>query len=181
MKRFLFASLLIASFGSIIAAEYQLDPSHTNARFAVDHHETSTNIGGFFMLEGKLTFDATKKTGSVDIVIPMSKMNTGNATFDEHIKAPSYFNAEKYPEMRFTSDKFVFDGDKVSAVHGKLTLLGQTKPVVLEAKKFNCYYNTMVKKDTCGGDFEAKIQALDWGMNLKQEVDLRIQVEAFKE
>ena len=181
MKKGLLAILLSASVGTTAAATYSLDPNHTNARFAADHHETSTNVGGFFKLEGKLQFDPAKKTGAVDVVIPISKLNSGNPDFDQHLKTADFFHAEKFPEMRFVSDEFVFDGDKVKELRGKLTILGQTHPVTLQAKQFNCYFNDMAKKDTCGGDFAAKIQPTQWGFAAPKEAKLKIQIEAFKD
>lgn len=181
MKKLLVTAFLATSFAAATAATYTIDPHHTNARFASDHNQTSTNVGGFFMLEGKVEFDAAKKTGSVDIKIPMSKMNSGNPEFDEHLKAERLFNAQKFPEMRFVSTKFVFDGDKVKSVEGNLTILGQTKPVVLEAAKFNCYHNKMANKEACGGDFKAKIKPTDWGFKMPAEAKIKIQVEAFKD
>lgn len=181
MKKTLLAILLSTSAGVVAAASYSLDPHHTNARFAADHHDTSTNVGGFFLLEGKLQFDPAQKTGSVDIVIPLSKLNSGNPDFDQHLKTADFFHAEKFPEMRFVSDKFLFDGDKVKEVQGKLTILGQTHPVTLSAKKFNCYFNEMAKKDACGGDFAAKIQPTQWGFAAPKEAKLKIQIEAFKD
>ena len=181
MKKLLVTALLATSFAAATAATYTIDPHHTNARFAADHNGTSTNVGGFFLLEGKVEFDAAKKTGSVDIKIPMSKMNNGNAEFDEHLKAENFFNAQKFPEMRFVSKKFVFDGDKVKSVEGDLTLLGQTKPVVLEATKFNCYHNKMANKQACGGDFKTQIKPTDWGFKMPQDAEIKIQVEAFKD
>lgn len=181
MKKLLLTALLAATFGTAAAASYTIDPHHTNARFAADHNGTSTNVGGFFLLEGKVEFDAAKKTGSVDIKIPMSKMNNGNAEFDDHLKAENFFNAQKFPEMRFVSKKFVFDGDKVKSVEGDLTLLGQTKPVVLEATKFNCYHNKMANKQACGGDFKTQIKPTEWGFKMPQDAKIKIQVEAFKD
>ena len=181
MKKLLLTALLATSFAAATAATYTIDPHHTNARFAADHNQTSTNVGGFFMLEGKVEFDAAKKTGSVDITIPMSKMNSGNPEFDEHLKAERLFNAQKFPEMRFVSKKFVFDGDKVKSVEGDLSILGQSKPVVLEAAKFNCYHNKMANKEACGGDFKAKIKPTDWGFKMPSDAKIKIQVEAFKD
>lgn len=183
MKKLLAATLLFSTIGVANAATYTIDPHHTNARFAADHNETSTNIGGFFMLEGKVQFDATKKTGAVDITIPMSKMNTGNPDFNKHIlgEHPGFFDAIKFPEMRFVSKQFVFDGDKVKFVTGELTMLGQTKPVILTATKFNCYHNKMANKEACGGDFKAKINPTEWGFKAPAEAKIKIQIEAFKD
>ncbi|MDO5058565.1 MAG: YceI family protein [Neisseria sp.] len=186
MKKTLLTVALSAAASFAAAADYELDAAHTNARFAIDHFGTSTNVGGFFGLEGKMTFDAAKQNGKIDLVIPVAKLQTGSEHFTGHLKSADLFDAEKFPEMRFVSDKFHFKNGKVSRVDGKLTLLGQTRPVSLKAKKFNCYQSPMLKTEVCGGDFTAKIDRTQWGMNyltdvgMSKKVRLDIQVEAAK-
>ena len=143
--------------------------------------------GGFYNLTGTVAFDPKAQTGSVDVRIPVSSLNTGNARFDEHLKSADLFNAAQYPEMRFQSSKWHFKGNKVSSVEGTLTLLGQTHPVTLKATKFNCYNSPMLKTEVCGGDFETVIDRSKWGMNylvaagMSKNVKLNIQIEAAKQ
>ena len=88
--------------------------------------------------------------------------------------------------MRFVSTKFHFSGGKVSAVDGKLPLLGKTHPVKLTANKFNCYQSPMLKTEVCGGDFSTTIDRTQWGMNylvkegMTKNVRIDIQIEAAK-
>lgn len=178
---------LMAS-ASVMAANYELDPMHTNARFTVDHFATSSNVGGFFNLNGRVQYDAVAKTGLVDVTIPLSSLDTGRDMFTQHLKSDEFFNAAVYPTMRFASDKWLFDRDgKVKMVVGKLTMLGKTLPVNLQATKFNCYQNAMLKAQVCGGDFEGVIDRTQWGMDkyvdvipTSRYVKLNIQVEAVK-
>lgn len=85
------------------------------------------------------------------------------------------------------SDKFTFNGDKVSEVAGQLTLLDKTLPVTLKATQFNCYQSPMLKREVCGGDFEATIDRTQWGLNYGVEwgfpknVRLVVQIEAIKQ
>ena len=65
------------------------------------------------------------------------------------------FDAAKFPNHQVRGDKFNFNGDKVTEVTGTLTLLGKTQPVTLKATNFNCYDSPMLKREVCGGDFEA--------------------------
>ena len=116
----------------------------------------------------------------------MANLQSSSDEFTKHLKSADIFNAEKYPEIRFASTKFIFDGKKVSAVQGNLTLLGQTHPVVLKASKFNCYQNPMKKVEVCGGDFAATIDRTQWGADylvsagMAKNVKLNIQIEAAK-
>ena len=46
MKKIIFAALAAAAIGTASAATYKVDEHHANARFAIDHFNTSTNVGG---------------------------------------------------------------------------------------------------------------------------------------
>ena len=78
-------------------------------------------------------------------------------------------------------------GDKVTEVSGTLTLLGKTNPVTLKASNFSCYTSPMLKREVCGGDFEATLQRSQWGvvyampMAAPDSVRLLVQVEAVKQ
>lgn len=187
MKRFLAMTILALTASVAQAANYKIDSAHTNARFEIDHFNTSSNVGGIYGLEGTLQFDAAKRTGKIDVKLPIANLQTGSSHFTEHLKSADLFNAEKFPEMRFQSTQFVFSGKKVKSVKGQLTLLGKTHPVTLKATKFNCYQSPMLKTEVCGGDFTATIDRSKWGMNylvdmgVTKQVKLFIQIEAGKQ
>ena len=93
----------------------------------------------------------------------------------------------KFPTAEFHGDKFTFNGDKVSEIAGNLTLHGKTAPVTLKAVNYNCYMSPMVKREVCGGDFEATITRSQFGVNyglnygFPDNMHLVIQVEAVKQ
>lgn len=186
MKPLFLAGLAMLVSSSVHAADFSLDPFHSNARFEIDHFATSTNVGGIYNLTGDLKFDRQKKTGSVDVKLPLANLQSSSDRFTQHLKSADIFDAVKFPEMRFVSKKFHFDGDKVTQVDGHLTLLGKTNPVTLKAEKFNCYHHPMLKKEVCGGDFSATIDRTLWGVNylvdmgMTKQVDLKLQLEAVK-
>lgn len=185
MKKTLLALTLLSASTPALAAQYTLDPAHTNIQFAIDHFGTSTNRATFYAIEGQVQFDRAQKTGSINVVIPLKNLNSGNSAFDKHLKSSDIFNAETYPTMRFVSSRWIFnDQGNPIAIDGKLTLLGQTHPVRLNATQFNCYQSPMAKTQVCGGDFHATIDRSRWGLNylvdkgFTKNVDLTIQVEA---
>jgi polyisoprenoid-binding protein YceI len=164
-----------------------MDPSHTFVTFEISHFGASTNRGRFDKKEGTVQLDRAGKTGKVEVTIDTASVNTGFAAFEKHLKNADLFNVEKFPTIKFASEKFVFDGDKVSEVQGNLTLLGKTQPVTLKASQFNCYQSPMLKREVCGGDFETTIDRSAFGMNygidwgFPKNVRLVIQVEAIKQ
>ena len=189
MKPIVFAAaaLLASSLAQAQSATYAIEPTHTFATFEISHFGTSTNRGRFDKKEGTVTLDRAGKTGKVDITIDMNSINSGTAPFDKHLKSAEIFNAEAFPTARFVGDKFSFNGDKVTEVAGQLTLKGKTQPVTLKASNFNCYQNPMLKREVCGGDFEATLVrsqfGVDYGLQygFPDTVRLVIQVEAVKQ
>ncbi|ASK27955.1 YceI family protein [Neisseria chenwenguii] len=186
MKKLMLTAVFAFAAASAAAASYEIDPTHTNARFAIDHFNTSTNVGGFYGLTGTVDFDQAKRSGKIDVKIPVTSLQTGSDQFTHHLKSADLFNAAKFPEMRFVSTKFHFVGKKLTSVDGNLTLLGKTAPVKLKAEKFNCYNSPIKKVEVCGGDFTTTIDRTKWGMNylvdsgMTKKVKLDIQIEAAK-
>ena len=182
------ATLAALSMGTAQAqsATYVLDPTHTFVTFEIGHFGTSTNRGRFDKKEGTVQFDRAGKTGKVDLTIDATSISTGTPPFDKHLQSADLFNAAKFPTIQFSADQFRFNGDKVSEVAGKLTLLGQTHPVTLKANTFNCYQSPMLKREVCGGDFETTIDRTQWGMDygvsfgMPKTVRLIVQAEAIK-
>jgi polyisoprenoid-binding protein YceI len=168
------------------APNYAIDPTHTFVNYENGHYGTTTNRGRFSTKDGTLFFDRAGQQGKVEIIIDISSVNTGVDFLNRQIQGKDFFNVADFPTGSFVSDKFVFNGDKVAEVHGKLTLKGKTHPVVLKAMKFNCYINPLVKREVCGGDFETNIMRSQWDIlwglqfGFEDAVRLIIQVEAIR-
>ena len=177
----------LLSAGAAQAATYTIDPTHTFATFEISHFGASVNRARFDKKEGTIEFDRAAKTGKVDVSLDMTSVNSGTAAFDKHLQSADIFNAAQFPKARFVSNKFVFNGDKVSEVQGQLTLLGKTQPVSFKANQFNCFESPVFKREVCGGDFEATIDrsafgvnyGIDWGF--PKNVRIVLQVEAVKQ
>ena len=169
------------------SATYAVDPNHTFATWEIGHFGTSTNRGRFNKTAGTVTLDKAAKTGSLDVTVDTTSLDTGTAAFTKHISSEEMLNVANFPTAHFVASKFVFNGDKVSEIDGNLTLMGKTNPVVLKAQNFNCYMNPMVKREVCGGDFDATIvrsqYGVSYGLNygFPDNVHLVIQVEAVKQ
>lgn len=181
------ALLAVAAAAQAAPVTYQVEPNHTFAYFEVRHFDTSTIRGRFDKKEGSITIDPQAGTGKASIKVDVTSLNTGVAGFDKHLLGEDFFNAAKFPEMGFEGDQFTFDGTKVKSVAGKLTFHGQTQPVTLTATHYNCYQHPMIKREVCGGDFEATIDRALWGMDYGVKfgqptaVKLVIQIEAVRQ
>lgn len=183
----LVSALAISAPAQAEQADYKIDPTHTFAYFEVVHFGTSTVRGRFNDVSGTISFDEAERKGKADITIVASSIDSGVSDFNAHLKSKDFFNVEQTPKIRFVADRFEFDDEELENVHGQLTLLGKTLPVTLEAERFNCYDQPVLKARMCGGDFETTITRSQWGMNwgidmgIPDKVEVRIQIEAAKQ
>ncbi|HET6848381.1 MAG TPA: YceI family protein [Gaiellales bacterium] len=111
--------------GTIPTGSYAVDRSHSNAEFTVRHMKISTVRGVF------LDFDASLEGGDeprVTGTIQTGSAVTHDETRDGHLKAPDFFDVERYPEATITGSLVAPD-----RFEGELTLKGVTKPVTMRA------------------------------------------------
>ncbi len=155
MKKYLTA-VAIATFTTASAwaapQTYVIDGSHTFPRFSYNHMGLSTQLSKFTKTSGKVVFDKEAKTGSVDIVIDMTSVDTGFPAFNGHIQGEDFLNTAKFPTATFKSTKVTFEGDRPAKIDGELTIKGVTKPVTLTVTSFANKQHPMLQKDAIGAD-----------------------------
>jgi polyisoprenoid-binding protein YceI len=181
------ALALAAAAPALAAPEtFSVDGTHTYPRFSYSHFGYSTQLSRFDKTSGTVTLDKAAKTGAVDIVIDTKSVDTGYATFNEHIQGEDFLDTGKHPTATFKSTKVVFEGDKPVAVEGKLTLKGVTKPVTLTVTSFQAMPHPMLKKDAIGANAWTVVKRSDFNMgkyapNVGDDVRIDIAIEAIKQ
>jgi polyisoprenoid-binding protein YceI len=177
-----------AAFPAAAEDTYVLDPAHSRPTFEARHLGYTTQFGSFGAVNGKIRLDRAAKTAAVDVTIDAASVRTFDARLDAIVKGERFFNVEKFPTITFRSTGATFDGDRLTAVDGELTMLGVTKPVTLKLVSFACGEHPFSKKAMCGADAVATLKRSDWGMTTNvptmspaDEVTIRIPVEALKE
>jgi polyisoprenoid-binding protein YceI len=101
---------------------YVFDPIHSSASFSVKHMIVSTFRGRFEK------FDATLVDGKLTGTVDVGSIVVKDENLAAHLQSPEFFDAERYPELRFVSSEIRPDGDEV-VVDGELTIKGVTKAV----------------------------------------------------
>lgn len=193
MKKTLFAAALFAAtaVGAVAPAfaapvSYKIDPAHTAVAFIVNHVGFSNVIGRFNTVGGDVTFDkdAVEKS-MVNVTIDTTSVDTNHAKRDEHLRSPDFFNAKEFPKMTFKSTKIEKTGDKTGKLHGDLTMLGVTKPVVLDVTFNKDGVSPASKLETAGFSARGTVKRTEFGMKygapaIGDDIQLLIEVEAVK-
>ncbi|SEI06937.1 Polyisoprenoid-binding protein YceI [Paraburkholderia hospita] len=180
------ASSMVA--GAYAADTYQLDPTHTYPSFEADHMGgVSTWRGKFTKSSGTVTLDRAAKTGTVDVTVDTSSIQTGNTKLDEHLRSGDFFDVAKYPTATFKGTAIKFDGDTPVAVDGQFTLKGVTKPLNLKIDSFKCIQHPVLKREVCGVEATGEFSRADYGMDFgtkygfSMKTVLHIQAEGIKQ
>jgi polyisoprenoid-binding protein YceI len=165
---------------------FVVDPTHTYPRFSYDHFGLSTQLSKFTKTSGKVILDKAAKTASVEIDIDMKSVDTGYATFNEHIQAEDFLDTNKFPKATFKSTKVIFDGDKPASIEGNLTIKGITKPVTLKVNRYVNKPHPMRKVDVIGADASTVIKRSDFNAGkfapaVGDEVTITVAIEALKQ
>lgn len=193
IKRSLFvkaALAAVAASGSAaaFATTYQLDPTHTYPSFAVDHFGgVSIWRGKFTKSSGSVTLDLAKKTGSVEVSIDPSSIDTGNTLLDQNLRGKDGFDTKAFPSATYKGDRIEFDGDRPAEVIGALTLHGVTRPVNLKIESFKCIVNPYFKREVCGVEASAQFNRADFGIDVGRKLGfdmvtkLQIQAEGIRQ
>lgn len=188
-KLFAIAALALASFTSQAQVKWNLDASHSNVKFAVDHLVISETEGNFKVFSGDVSSPSATdfNNAKINFNVDVKSINTDDAKRDEHLKGDDFFNAEKYPQMKFTSTSFKKVSGNKYVLEGNLTIRDVTKKV-----KFDVTYGGTVK-DPWGntkagfkavGKINRKEYGLKWNAALEtggavvgEEVRLQVNVE----
>lgn len=185
-KRLVLAASLAAACTVAVAAPvtYAIDPNHTDVIASWNHLGFSKPVAHFGQVDGTITYDPDNVgTSSVNVTIPLSGLNSHVAKFDEHLRSADFFEAEKYPDIRFRSTKVEAAGDNKLRVIGDLTVKGITKSTVLDVTLNKRGEHPMAKRPAIGFDAKTTLKRSDFGMAyavpaVSDEVEIRITTEA---
>lgn len=189
MKRVnaIIALLLVAGMASA-QTTWNLDKAHTNIQFNVTHMVVSEVNGSFTDFDGVIVSKSDDFNGAeVTFTAKTASVNTGNENRDKHLKSDDFFNAEQFPEIKFTGT-IVKTGGKYQ-LKGDFTMRDVTKPVV-----FDITYGGQIDTGRgvkAGFKFTGKLNRLEYGLKwsnklatgelvVADEVEVAVKVELNK-
>lgn len=189
-KAIVAAIVLSTALGPAFAADtYVFDPQHTWIDFSIPHAGWAKALGKFATATGKVIIDRDDLSkSSVSVSIDVSSLDTNLEQRDRDLLGPDFFNSVEFPTMDFLSTAVEVTGDNTAKVTGDLTLIGITKPVILDVT-FNGESAVPWDANVLKAGFSAtgSFKPGDFGMikvpafGLGPNVDLVIEVEAIKQ
>ena len=110
------------------AGVWSLDVVHSQVGFEVSYLAGTfkgefDDIAGQLVVEGEqASLEGSAKVASVDVK---------DENLSTHLQTPDFFDAERYPELRFTARDIRLGDDGEVSVDGELTIKGVTEPVTV--------------------------------------------------
>ncbi len=170
-----------------VASDYRFDPVHTQILFSVSHLGFSQPSGRLHVKSGFIHFDKNDWPGSkVEAVVDIASLDMGDAAWNAKLRSWEFFGADKHPIAQFVSISVEKTGEHSGIVHGKLILLGITRPLDLAVTFNRAGVDPYSLKYTAGFSATATIKRSDFGMkkylpDVGDKIELRIEVEGLRD
>jgi len=150
--------------------KWQIDPVHSSLTFGVRHMMVSTVRGTVGGLSGTLEFDPERpQDGRIEVSADPATVTTGEPRRDGHLRSADFFDAERYPTIRFTSTAVTPKGDERFDVSGLLEIRGVTKPVSAEAELAGVVDDARAGR-RAGFNATFTVDRRDWGLIWNQPI-----------
>lgn len=166
-----------------------VDPDHSEVTFRI-RHLVGRVRGSFTRFNATLvTGTSDWRTGTVNVYIQTSSINTNNATRDADLRSPNFFAVDSFPLITFESTGIVA-ADSNFEMGGLLTIKGRTHPVVLSgeyrglAKDMNGKQRVAFEGSTLINRKQYNLnwnQTVDGGAMLGDDVEIEIALEAIQQ
>jgi len=159
---------------------WSIDPQRTRIGFSIDAVGYPRTNGSFHRFDGRITIDLDRPSASrVAFKVAAGSVDVGSTSFSDYVRSEVFLDAERHPEIAFTSTAVEKLDDHRVRVTGDLTLLGRTRPLVVEVE----VETKAGPRARFGFVGRARIDRLAYGMNsgwpmVSGDVDLVVTSEA---
>jgi polyisoprenoid-binding protein YceI len=186
IRRYLIASACAATCAAAHATDYRFDPVHTQVFFSASHLGMSNPMGRMHVKSGYIKFDYGDWTQArVDATIDTASLDMGDEAWNRRLRSGEFLDTDKFPNARFVSERVEKTGEREGIAHGKLTLLGVTRPLDLHVKFNRAGLDPYSLQYIGGFSADAKFKRSDFGIkkyipDVGDEVSVHIEAEGLR-
>jgi len=180
--------MVLALAAPALAADFTLDPNHTQAEFTVVHLGFSHVRGQIPLVNGTVSIGADDVPTAVSATLSAKDIDSHSADRDRDLRGGDWLDTDKFPTMTFVSKQITGTAQNFTVV-GDLTMHGVTKPVTLTAKeegKSPDARGRMHIAYTATGTIDRRDWGLNWGKTTpggsliaSNDVTIGLNIEAF--
>ena len=174
-------------------SKWTLDPTHSEVQFKIRHLMITNVTGEFKDFNAEVETEGEDfMTAKVVFTADVNSVTTKNEQRDAHLKSDDFFNAEKYPQIKFVATKYEnVDDDGSYELYGDLTIRDITKNIKLDVE-----FGGIIKDPwgntragfSVNGKIDRKLFGLKWnatteagGVVVSDDVRIHCNVEFIKQ
>jgi polyisoprenoid-binding protein YceI len=121
------------SLRAATAGAYKIDPGHTSVIARVPHIGYSYSVFRFGKVDGTLVWDpADPAKSTLTASVWTASIATPVEGFAKQLGGEEFLKTAVFPQATFKSTAFRQTGPTKGAVEGTLSLMGKTKPIVID-------------------------------------------------
>ncbi|MFY9309790.1 MAG: YceI family protein [Bacteroidia bacterium] len=144
---------------------WSVDSTHSSIHFAVKHMVIAQTKGSFADYKLKVESEGDDfSNAKIELEIEVNSINTSMPDRDNHLRSADFFDAEKYPAIKFVSKSMTKVTDEDYKLTGDITIKGITRPI-----EFNVNYGGQLVdpwgNTRAGFTIEGAIDRFDFGLN----------------
>ncbi|WP_292010326.1 YceI family protein [Chryseobacterium sp.] len=182
---FVFAFLSVVGFAQ---STWNVDPMHSSVNFNIRHMGISFVQGRFDKFDGNVvTPGANLDNAKFNFTVDINSINTGVEMRDNHLKSADFFEAEKFPAMKFESTSLTKGKNNTYTLKGKLTIKDVTKEISVPVTYGGVTKNQQ-GKEVLGFQTKFTVNRLDYnikydptGAGVAKDVDVNLYFELVKQ
>jgi polyisoprenoid-binding protein YceI len=152
------------------AGTWHVDPAHSSVEFEIKHMMIATVRGRFGEFEGTIVAADDIADSHAYGVVKTASIDTNNADRDAHLRSADFFDAERYPEIRFESTRIEPLGGARFRVVGDLTMKDVTREIELETTVEGAQRDPW-GNDRVGLRARGKIDRKEFGLRWQQALE----------
>ena len=162
---------------------WALDAAHSSVTWQVRHMGLSLYTARFEAISASLNFDADDPTASqLTAIIEAASVSTGDPDFDDVLRE-SWLQADRHPQITFTSTRIEQTSDTRGIVTGMLSLNGRQMETSMQVEFYGGLYNFLEGRNALGFSGEMTIDRSDFNIGnlpttiVGHDVDIHIEAE----
>ncbi len=153
-----------------LAGTWHIDVAHTAVGFTVTHLMMSKVRGQFTDVAGTVETDGTPEGSRINVEIGAASVSTHDDARDAHLRSADFFDAQKFPKIKFVSTAIKSKGDNDFRVAGNLTIRDVTRPVEMDVTREG-YGRDPWGSDRAGFSATLRLDRRDFGLTWNQVLE----------
>jgi polyisoprenoid-binding protein YceI len=168
------------------AGKWVIESKYSTVHFSVKSFFFFAVEGTFAEIGGVITRDqADLGRSAVAVVIRADSISTGNRKRDAHLRSQDFLDVERYPEIRFQSDRVERGRDRDTLrLTGQLTICGKSREIVIEVTEVD-QSRSPLGEEVAYFTAQTEINRLDYGITslrplIGEAVKITTSIQALK-